>query len=32
MHGRINPNLELVREKTLMQGGDYCHFIWRMKA
>jgi hypothetical protein len=28
----FNPNLELVREKTLMQGGESCHFKWRMKA
>lgn len=28
----FNPNLQLVREKTLMQGGECCHFKWRMKA
>jgi hypothetical protein len=28
----FNPDLELVREKTLMQGGDCCHFKWKMKV
>jgi hypothetical protein len=28
----FNPKMELIREKTLMQGADCCHFKWRMKA
>lgn len=26
-----NPNLKLIREKTLMQGHDCCHFKWVME-
>ena len=28
---KFNPQIELIREKTLMQGDDYCHFKWMMK-
>ena len=24
----FNPNLKLIRDKTLMQGQDCCHFKW----
>jgi hypothetical protein len=27
---QFNPNLKLIREKTLMQGDDCCHFKWVM--
>ena len=27
-----NPNLKLLREKTLMQGHDCCHFKWIMES
>jgi len=29
---QFNPNLKLIREKTLMQGDDYCHFKWVMET
>jgi hypothetical protein len=29
---RFNPNLKLIREKTLMQGHDCCHFKWVMES
>jgi hypothetical protein len=29
---QFNPNLKLIREKTLMQGYDCCHFKWIMKT
>ena len=28
----FNPNLKLIRDKTLMQGHDCCHFKWIMEA
>jgi hypothetical protein len=28
---QFNPNLKLIREKTLMQGHDCCHFKWVME-
>jgi hypothetical protein len=28
----FNPNLELIRDKTLMEGSDHCHFKWTMKG
>ena len=28
----FNPKLELIREKTLMEGHDCCHFKWIMKG
>jgi len=28
---RFNPQLELIREKTLMQGADCCIFRWQKK-
>ena len=29
---QFNPNLKLIREKTLMQGDDCCHFKWIMET
>ena len=29
---QFNPNLKLIREKTLMQGDDCCHFKWTMET
>jgi hypothetical protein len=29
---QFNPNLKLIREKTLMQGHDCCHFKWVMET
>ena len=29
---QFNPNLKLIREKTLMQGHDCCHFKWIMET
>jgi L-2-amino-thiazoline-4-carboxylic acid hydrolase len=29
---QFNPKLKLIREKTLMQGHDCCHFKWIMEA
>jgi len=28
----FNPNLKLIRDKTLMQGQDCCHFKWSMET
>ena len=28
----FNPNLELIRDQTLMEGSDHCHFKWTMKG
>ena len=28
----FNPNLELIRDKTLMEGHDHCHFKWTVKG
>jgi hypothetical protein len=29
---QFNPKLKLIREKTLMQGDDCCHFKWIMET
>jgi len=29
---QFNPKLKLIREKTLMQGKDCCHFKWEMET
>jgi hypothetical protein len=29
---QFNPNLKLIREKTLMEGDDCCHFKWIMET